>query len=383
MADASVTFFPVGNGDTSLTTLTDGTTIVIDINASAACADEDDKKHYDVPAALRDAAKRDTLGRPHHDVFVLSHIHDDHVLGFPDVFYTGDPKNYSEEDRKAGKILIDELWYAPRILGPYEKDLSDSARAFKREAYRRRKLYKEGSKDRSLPGNRLRIIGHTDDPDFSGLEDITTGAGQTVSLINGSVKPDFQFFVHAPFSADTDDETTKTNDTSVVLHARFAVDGAKNGALVMFTGDAECAVWEAIVDRSKSADLQWDLLKAAHHCSWTFFSQEPSEDGEPSEKVLDFMDERREGAVVVASSKPIKNDDDNPPHYRAKELYVEEVGEHNFFCTMEEPSEESPQPLHFRMTKKGPQKGAYPRNRQAEAAAAWGTTLGKPKSYGR
>ena len=39
--DSSITYFPVGNGDTSLIKLTDGTTVLIDLNFTAASDDDD------------------------------------------------------------------------------------------------------------------------------------------------------------------------------------------------------------------------------------------------------------------------------------------------------------------------------------------------------
>jgi hypothetical protein len=43
----------------------------------------------------------------------------------------------------------------------------------------------------------------------------------------------------------------------------------------------------------------------------------------------------RKGAVIVASCKPIKADDDNPPHERAKREYIDILDDDadRFFCT--------------------------------------------------
>ena len=45
----------------------------------------------------------------------------------------------------------------------------------------------------------------------------------------------------------------------------------------------------------------------------------------------------RKGAVIVASCKPIKADDDNPPHERAKREYLDILNndKDRFFCTDE------------------------------------------------
>ena len=49
------------------------------------------------------------------------------------------------------------------------------------------------------------------------------------------------------------------------------------------------------------------------------------------------LSQTRKGALIVASCKPIKADDDNPPHERAKREYIDILGDDadSFFCTDE------------------------------------------------
>jgi hypothetical protein len=49
------------------------------------------------------------------------------------------------------------------------------------------------------------------------------------------------------------------------------------------------------------------------------------------------LSQTRKGAVIVASCKPIKADDDNPPHERAKREYIDILDNdaNRFFCTDE------------------------------------------------
>jgi len=384
MADATITYFPVSNGDTSLVMLTDGTLFVIDLNVTEAAGDEEDPSRYDVHAHLLKEARTDKDARPHVDAFLLSHPDQDHIRGFSAIFFTGDPAKYAKKDKEAGRIVADELWFAPRIFAPWEgKELSADAKAFRKEADRRIELYTRGGEERNSPGNRIRIIGYTDNPDLKGLEAIVTVPGNSISLINGIIRPNFSFFVHAPFRKDTDDKWQIRNDTSIVLQARFNVDGEEGAALAFFGGDTGCAIWEEIIEKSKASTLAWDLFLAPHHCSWTFFSELSSEENTPSERILSFLEEgKREGAIVVASSKPIKDDDDNPPHYNAAILYKEKVGKDRFFCTSEYPTEEKPEALYFRMTKNGPQKDEYSKGSQVVSSAALKATVSTPKTYG-
>lgn len=384
MPDHTITYFPVGNGDTSLIKLADKTTFVIDLNVTEAASDEDDLARYDVHGHLLREMRSDADGRPHTDGYCLSHPDQDHVRGFATVFYTGDPSKYADKDKRAGRIIIDELWFAPRVFSPWEeKDLSDDAKAFKAEAERRIAVYRKDKAEGAKPGNRIRIIGYTDNPDLKGLEALIVVPGTSINVINGSTKQDFSFFVHAPFKGDTDDKDKGRNETSIVLQARFTVDGVAAAALAFFGGDAPCTVWEDIIDRSEASTLAWDLLLAPHHCSWTFFSELPSEENKPSPKILGFLkNHKRKGAFVVSSSKPIKNDDDNPPHYQAAERYREAVGKDRFFCTGEHPNERRPLPIYFRMTKNGPQKDEYSKGSQVVSSAALTATVTTPKTYG-
>jgi hypothetical protein len=384
MGDATVTYFPVGNGDTSLVRLTDGTTFIIDLNITEDASNENDPTRYDVQTHLVREVRSDGDGRLHADAFLLSHPDQDHCRGFATVFYQGDPSKYGQNDRKAGRIIIDELWFAPRLFWPWGEKLSDDAKAFKREANRRMTLHRGGSEARRLPGNRIRILGYTDNPELVGLGDLITVPGNSVNVINGSVKRDFALFIHAPFRKDTDDRLKDRNDTSVVLRASFAADAQTDAALVFFGGDARCLIWEAIIDKSDAATLAWDLFLAPHHCSWTFFSELPSENKKPSQQIIEFLKQhKRQGAVVVASSKPIKDDEDNPPHHEAKEIYCGIVGEKRFLCTCEHPNEKTPTPIVFRMTKNGPQKDEDPKGGQILSSSALGATVGTPKTYGR
>ena len=134
---------------------------------------------------------------------------------------------------------------------------------------------------------------------------------------------------------------------------------------------------------SEDETLEYDLFMVPHHCSWSFFSEEPYKDNKtPSQKSLALLQKKREGAIVIASCKPIKDDDDNPPHFAAARQYKKVVGKDNFHSTMEHPDEKQPLPLEFEISRNGPVKvdsgeaGAI-----ASSAAKRGVTS-TPKTYG-
>ena len=97
MGDASITYFPVRNGDTCRIRLTDGTDIVIDCNITEESRDPSVKERYDVHAHLVEQARKEN-GVPHVDAFVLTHPDTDHCRGFKDTFFAGDPAGYTAAD---------------------------------------------------------------------------------------------------------------------------------------------------------------------------------------------------------------------------------------------------------------------------------------------
>ena len=105
--------------------------------------------------------------------------------------------------------------------------------------------------------------------------------------------------------------------------------------------------------------LSYDILLSPHHCSWHSLSHESwSEKGEQAELSADArkaLGQPRSGATIVASSKPIKDDDDDPPCIGAKREYVDiiEAVSGTFKCVGEHPSESSPDVMEFEIGSQG------------------------------
>ena len=386
MIDPSITYFPVGNGDTTLIRLSDRTSILIDCNITQGSKDEDEKSKYPVHEHLLKEIEKNEESIPHIDAFILTHPDEDHCRGFEDAFYTGDPSSFNETDKKEGKILIDELWFTPRIFSPYEEqeEFSESAKCIYNEAKRRMKLYQNADSKSENSGNRLRIIGYSDNEELKGLDEILITPGNSINLINSSTKSDFSFFIHAPFKKDNDSESSERNDTSIVLQARFDVGDEKNSGLAFFGGDSKCAIFEKIIEISEKQDLEWDLFLAPHHCSWHFFNElSYEEDPKPSKGIISFLEMHREGAFIIASCKPVKDDDDNPPHIAAAKEYEKIVGLEKLMVTMEHPNEEEPLPIHFIMTRMGPQRKDPSVNKSIVSSAAIQSVVKTPQTYGK
>src|SRR5206468_1243893 len=69
------------------------------------------------------------------------------------------------------------------------------------------------------------------------------------------------------------------------------------------------------------------------------------------------LSQARDGGFIVASSNPIKDDDNDPPCIGAKWEYEKIVGDVSgtFCCTGEYPNSDKPKPLEFTVTAEGPQ----------------------------
>ena len=106
---SKIKFYPVDNGDTVLIKV-DKTTIQIDANIR----NNDDC--YDVMSDLLDEFSKDSEGRYHLDLFMLTHPDEDHCRGIDTNYYLGNPEKYSDEDLKNDLVIIDELMVTPMLF---------------------------------------------------------------------------------------------------------------------------------------------------------------------------------------------------------------------------------------------------------------------------
>lgn len=336
--NTKITFYPVLNGDCALIEFANGLQMMFDCNFRGD-AEDDSKDDYDVIKDLLDnKLKRKYKGLPYLDAYVLTHPDQDHCRGFKDKFYQGkNPEatdgSPSKSDKDNRLILIGELWYSPRVFSENSNELSDDAKAFKKEAERRMKLHRSNSKDKDKPGNRIRIIGYADVDALAEIpSEVISAAGDTVKELNGTTLSDCRFFVHAPFKDSIEDDNR--NATSIVLQIRVDVGDKADVGRIILGGDSEWRVWKNIMDKtSDDNNLKWNLLEAPHHCSYHFFADE--RDYEPEQSSIDFLAKRVNKGYIVSSSKTIKQNDDTPPCQKAKNRYIKSLGdkEDYFRCT--------------------------------------------------
>jgi hypothetical protein len=124
---------------------------------------------------------------------------------------------------------------------------------------------------------------------------------------------------------------------------------------LLVAGDAEVLIWEKLWERHKKAPavLAYDLLLSPHHCSWHSLSydsrSEKGDDAKVSEPAKSALSQIRANGKIVASSKPIVDDECDPPSHAAKSEYegIVKKAKGEFLCTGEEPSKDKPAPLDF------------------------------------
>ena len=380
---SKIKFYPVDNGDTVLIKV-DKTTIQIDANIR----NNDDC--YDVMEDLLGELSTDGEGRYHLDLFMLTHPDEDHCHGIDTNYYLGDPDDYSDDDLEDDLVIIDELMVTPML---FSDATSTPAKALKKEANRRRKLWDEDSPAKNKAGNRLVIIGYDGGKKYDNVPSYIPG--DTIKKVNGKTMTLIEFFVHSPFKDSLVEGRAESdkNLTSIVMQVRFKKDSRDTNpsALYLFGGDADHYIWEEIQDQSSAhgndEKLDFDIFLAPHHCSWTYFNDVPYKKGdtdEPVESSKDLIkDHKLKGSVIIASSKQIKDDDYNPPHYPAKKEYVKLIGLDKFISLAEEPDSKKPKPVVYEVTSSGFQR--KDKNQQTgSAGAAIGSsgTSGRKSTYG-
>lgn len=359
---AKITFFPVANGDMTLLELESGRRVLIDCRIREAADDPEDDTP-DVAGELRARLTRDDEGHLYVDAFLLSHPDADHCSGLRKHFHLGPADEYSEDD---DKIFIRELWSSPIVFRRAKNTitLTRDAEAFWKEARRRVKAYRDN--DGSVAeGDRVFILGEDENGKTDDVAEIVIKVNEIFNRINTEADDSVSAYLLGPLPKsddETGEEALAKNRSSTILQFTITADGETAACQYLTGGDAEVAIWERLWQDHSSdpSPLAYDLLLAPHHCSWHSLSYDSwSEQGKDANIAPDArraLGQAKDEATIVASSDPIKDDDNDPPCIRAKQEY-EEITENVsglFLCTGEEPSEEQPAPLEFTIGRTGP-----------------------------
>jgi hypothetical protein len=389
---STITFFPVDNGDMTLIKLSNKTTILIDINLRELAEDKEDPS-FDAVKGLRDRLENDDDERPYVDGFLLTHPDQDHCRGLRKHFHLGPLSSYNY-DPPVGeelKIVIREIWSSPMVFRRASKNnpLCEDGKAFNTEARRRIKLFRDNGF--SMEGDRILIIGEDEAGKTEGLELILVKLDEVFNTINGKRNNHISMRVLGPFPIQEDseeEERLRKNHSSVILQYSFVANGLNDACLFLAGGDAEVYIWEKLWGRKKSitSHIQYDLLLTPHHCSWhslSYDSWSKDENPQVSQDAKSALSQARDGAFIVSSSKPIKDDKSDPPCWGAKKEYLSilESVDGKFYCTGEHPNEEAPKPLTFKISKEGPQPPSKKSESITGAAVAAGSAR-EPSYHG-
>lgn len=360
----TITFFPVDNGDMTLVKFGDasGTTLLIDVNIRQDADDPDNDDCRDVAQDLRARLKKDAKGRPYVDAFLLSHPDQDHCRGLARHFYLGALADYPDDDADYAdkKIVIRELWSSPIVFRRASKNhtLCDDAKAFNGEA-RRRVAANRKNNFNVEDGDRIKVLGKDIDGKTDDLTPICHEVNSVFSTIRGSASMFFSARLLGPFEPQDDEdkeELMAKNQSSVIINFTLAADSSTpKGANFLTGGDAEVYIWREQWARHKHEPyvFEYDLLQAPHHCSWHTLSEDSWSDKRREVKVdgdaRKALSQANQGAFIVASSKPIVDDANDPPCIRAKEEYVDILSSKSgtFYCTGEYPKKSAVEPLEF------------------------------------
>ena len=363
---ATISIFPVGNGDMTLITLDNGQTVLIDCNILQA-ADDDNDDTLDVAEELRKRLSRDALGRFFVNVMLLSHPDQDHCSGLKNHFHLGTPDDWDDDD---DKIVINEMWSSPIVFRRAGKQLSlvPNAKAWATEARRRVAVFRDNMDTTPVAGDRILILGEDENGKTEDLSDILIKVDELITAADRVNSNAFEarLLGPLPISEDEDEEESLSkNRSSVILRFSLAGDKVVDSGRYLTGGDAEVGVWARLWRKHKSKNSDWltyHVMLSPHHCSWHSLSEDSwsdlGEDVEVDPDARDALSQTLNGAVIVASSKPIKDDDSDPPCIRAKHEYVSMVNDDDdrFYCTGEYPKESAPEVLEFSITSLGPEK---------------------------
>jgi hypothetical protein len=351
---AYLTFFPLGNADTTLIRLANDDLVLLDYANVRSATDATDKR-TDLPNALRD--ELDDAGRKSFRVVAFTHLDDDHIRGARDFFWFDHASSLQGGER----VKIDELWVPAAAIT--ETGLDGDAWTIRAEArHRLRNGY--GIKVFSRPANLTKYLaewGLTPED----RADCIVNAGELVPGFSKWDAGKAEFFVHSPFAWRTDDGLEDRNECSIVVQMTMQEGGSESYALLGADIDHESLSQIVRTSRSHGNEdrLHWDVLKLFHHCSYKSLSPEKGEDiTEPVEDVKWLFETlARQKEIIVSPSWPIpgkgtaEDEDVQPPHRQAANYYKKIIKDSDgqFKVTMETPTESKPKPIKLKVSATG------------------------------
>lgn len=352
----SILFYPVGNGDTSQIVLENGKRLLFDFRHLTK-TEAGEGPEINLKERLRAELKE--AKRDYYDVVAFTHGDSDHIENSIEFFELRHAAKYQGN----GRVKINTLWVpAAMILECATQDNQSSDFVIWRQEARYRLIKGEGIRVFSKP-DKLKKWLNDNGLTVDSRRHLITDAGQLVNEFTIN-KDGVEFFCHSPFIKHVDEGDDLRNAAALIFNIRFRQSGADYDYLAV--GDTDWRVLEDIVQATKNHDnmgrLAWDLYNIPHHCSYCALSDEKGDtETTPKPLIKELLEQGREGAYLVSSSKPILDTKEGreqalPPHIQAKkcyERYLRDVGGARFLVTMEEPNASKPEPIEFKIDNKG------------------------------
>ncbi|GAW97077.1 MULTISPECIES: hypothetical protein [Colwellia] len=317
-----IKFLPVDNGD-SILIRAGNKTVLTDIHYRTS-SDE----HYNIKVDIEDACPSNKLA-----YFIVTHTDRDHVRGFDELFHRGKPENQND------KILVEEI-----ICSQYVIDLtnpSPEAKDLVNEIRRRNNL---PEKERNVAGNKLRIVKANDN--------IKVNERLTGRVISPSK-------TELDNAAPKEDQDDAKNNTSIVIQWIYQDGNEAIKSKIMLGGDAEREVWARLHVETEVDKLNWNLTTAHHHCSLTPFAKKDKESGDyvdNKDAINAISNPINKKSFVVSSSRAVLRSKPNPPHYIAKNKWLNIIDDteikSRFFCTASH-NDGNAAPVVFELNKDG------------------------------
>jgi len=346
-------FYPVGNGDSSLLKLNNGKWLLFDYYHQKQGED------YSSPIIDLKRKLKDELSRARRDnlnVVTFTHLDNDHIGGSNEFFEFKFASKYQGDER----IKINELWVPAAVI--LEKGLEGIDDQTIRSEARYRLEKGIGIKVFSKPDKLkdwLKEKGLTVEDRRSCIVD----AGETVPGYS-IAEDNIEFFCHAPFIEQIDDEEEYRNNASLILHATTIFAGHQSRIFIIGDADWEYLekLYQITIGHNRQERLDWNLYYIPHHCSHNSLSTEKGEkETIPEADVKKLLEHGQANSYMVASCDPIDEDKEaherkQPPHIQAKRCYermLKSINGRRFMVTMEYPNRKNPKPMMFEIDSEG------------------------------
>jgi len=303
-----VTFFNLGNADTTLIATEKGSNILIDY-AHMRSSEQSTSTMCTLPEELNSRVAADTF-----DLVAFTHLDNDHVCGAEEYFHLDHAIRYQGGERKKIKTLL----VPANVICENRNDLQTSATLIQAEA---RYRLKQGTGIRivSKPG-RLREWMESRGIDYDSRKNLITDAGQLVPEVS-KIADGVELFIHSPF-ADTS-KSIDRNGAALVLHATFNNTASTK---MMLGSDIDHSIWCDIIEVTKYNDndelrLTWDIFHLSHHCSYKSLSEtKGTRETVPDELIREMFEEYgNTSTLIISPSFAIDGDYERvqPPHQQA------------------------------------------------------------------